>query len=135
MAPSRPKIPFEDLPLPEQYKAWREVNRWEAWKIQREIRRDGRHRRRMEYLPLVLTPHCLGFLAVVIAAGVSIVFLFHGQSTQGAWIFGSAASLASVFVGGKYVASRRNPPQSERISILPTGPGPLADASPGDPIG
>lgn len=131
-----PKSTWEDLALPELYKAWHEINPAEATRVRKQISRAIRHRQRTEtklarhkrymgYLSVLASPRGTGLSAVAIAAGVTLAFLFRGEATQGAWIFvASACGLASVFTTGNLVSDKRAQPADNSATAPQIDPAP-----------
>jgi uncharacterized membrane protein len=78
----------------------------------RAVRRERRHLRHIDCVDrFILNPLGAGITAVVVAAIVALILLFTGHPVEGAGIFGGVATLASVFVTGKIIRDKRNPPQ------------------------
>jgi hypothetical protein len=92
----------------DQYLAWRVVDRREARRAMRAVRREHRHAYLMDYVQhLVLNALGAGITAVAVGAVVALVFLFAGHPAEGAAVFGSVATLASVFVTGRMIHRKR----------------------------
>jgi hypothetical protein len=74
----------------------------------RALRRERRHARLMDYVHhFVLNALGAGITAVGISAVVALVFLFAGHPVEGAAVFGTVVTLASVFVTGRMIRGRR----------------------------
>jgi len=99
---------WERLSPVDQYLAWQEVDRSEARRAMRSMRRERRHARAMDYVHhFFLHAVGAGITAVVVSAVVAVAFLFAGHPLEGAAVFGTVVTLASVFVTGRAIRGRR----------------------------